>query len=85
MQLLSLVTIMLPVSRFQPSDAWIWSWVFAASGTLFAIAAPVAFVYLPVAWSGLFGFFSAVSQAAILLQLMGNVQPATDAVRQKTD
>ena len=70
MQLLSLFTMMLPVSRFAPAVAWRLAWAFATVAGVCAVAAPVLYVTLPVGWSLLVSYMASAFQAAVLLQVI---------------
>lgn len=72
MQLLSLFTMMLPVSRFAPVVAWRLAWAFATVAAVCAVAAPVLFVTLPVGWSLLVSYMASTFQAVVVLQVMLN-------------
>ena len=67
MQLLSLFTMMLPVSRFAPEVAWQLAWAFAVVSGLCAIATPVT---VPIKWSFLASYAASAAQAAVLLEIM---------------
>lgn len=72
MQLLSLFTMMFPISRFARAAAWRLAWAFATAAGVCAIAAPILYVTLPVGWSLLVSYMASAFQAGVVLQVMLN-------------
>jgi hypothetical protein len=68
MQLLGLFTAVFPIHHGFFGAAGHWAMLFAATGSLNAIAAIPAYLYLPTFWSGLFSFIGVAAQAFIALQ-----------------
>lgn len=70
MQLLGLFTAVFPIyHRRSHGAAWNWSILFTAAGSLSAVAAIPAYLYLPTFWSGLLSFIGAGAQVYLALQL----------------
>lgn len=70
MQILSVFTMMLPLSRFAPLIAWRLGWIFAFVATICAVAAPLLYVLVPVGWSLVTTYCASAAQAAVVLQVM---------------
>jgi hypothetical protein len=69
-QLLSFVTIMLPISRYSLWKKWRFAWFVATLGTTSAIAAPILYLFIPLGWSFVVAFLASSAQASLVLQIM---------------
>lgn len=72
MQLLTIVTMILPTiyNARLVKQAWVWTWILAASSGVCATVAVPLYLLIGTEWSVAVSFIGCVTQAFVTLQLM---------------
>ena len=82
MQLLNLLTMIVPATQnsWMPFQSWIWTWAATVTSFSCSILAPVLYSMVFTGWSAAIAFTGNVAQAFLTLQLMQAVCRATRVV-----
>lgn len=70
-QILALITLAVPIYQGSklPFQSWFWTWCFILLASVATVLAPVLYLLLPVAYSGILSFVGSACQAFVVLQL----------------
>lgn len=72
MQLVGLLTIILPLalSGRLPFRQWFWTWLLVGVSFSFSVAPIPVYLYFPTEWSATVGFLGSAAQAFVTLQAL---------------